>query len=60
MVACDDTRNADVPQRVPGQQQADRETEPALPRSGYRFLSVIVGAVYSHAGPLAETLDAPT
>ncbi len=44
---------------MPGQQQADRETEPALPASGYRFLSVIVGAVYSHAGPLAETLDAP-
>ena len=59
MVACDDTRNVDVPQRAPGQQQAARAPEPAMPRSGYRFLAVIVGAVYSHAGPLAETLDAP-
>ena len=31
----------------------------AVPRSGYRFLASIVGAVQKHAGPLAATLDAP-
>ena len=62
MVACDDTRNADPPQRASDQQRAGRTSvsprPSAVPRSGYRFLAVIIGAVHRHAGPLAETLDA--
>ena len=62
MVACDDTRNADPPQRASDQQRAGRTSVSpqlsAVPRSGYRFLAVIIGAVHRHASPLAEALDA--
>ena len=63
MVACDETRNADPPQRASDQQRAGRtsvSSQPSvLPRSGYRFLAVIIGTVHRYAGPLAEALDAP-
>ena len=59
MADCDDTRNAVLPQSATGYSHSPNgPSGAALPRSGYRFLAAIIGAVQAHGGPLTEKLDA--
>ena len=63
MVACDYTRNAVMPQHFPEQRPAARDQTVSLvvasPKSGFRFLEVVIEVAVSRTGDLAEVLDAP-
>ena len=58
MVVNDHTRSAVLPQLASGR-QTNGQTRAPSPKSGYGFVTVILDALISRAGPLIEILDEP-